>query len=226
MSDNHRIHIMAKTKQITQDQIVDWYMEEQLTADHVSQSIYAFAHKHEFSESEFYKHFNSFEQLEKEIFALFCSKSLELLAASKEYDQSQSKHKLLGFYFTFFEFLTANRSYVVLKLNGQGNHLGTLKVLSGLRQTFLTFAKSLALEPIDFKNETVNRVRDRGVAESLWVQLLMTIKFWLEDESKGFEKTDLFIEKSIKAQFELMDIAPMQSVFDLAKFLWKEKKMA
>lgn len=47
----------------------------------------------------------------------------------------------------------------------------------------------------------------------------------MDDRSKGFEKTDIFIEKSIKAQFDLIDTAPVQSVFDLAKFLWKENAM-
>ncbi len=52
------------------------------------------------------------------------------------------------------------------------------------------------------------------------------MKFWMDDRSKGFEKTDVFIEKSIKAQFDLIDTAPVHSVFDLAKFLWKENAMA
>ena len=229
---------MVKKKNITQDQIVEWYMEEQLTAHHGSKSIYAFAQNNGFEEAQFYEHFNSFDQLEKEIFAMFCVKSLEMLHATEAFAQEPSKHKLLSFYFTFFEMLTANRSYVVLKLKDQCNQLDALKVMTELRKIFLEFARSLALEPIDFKHQKINKIRDKGIAESLWIQLVMTIKFWLEDDSKGFEKTDLFIEKSIKAQFDLMDIAPLQSVFDLvdiaplqsvidlAKFLWKEKKMS
>jgi hypothetical protein len=51
----------------------------------------------------------------------------------------------------------------------------------------------------------------------------MTIKFWLDDNSKGFEKTDIFIEKSVNASFDILDTTPLKSVIDFGKFLFKEK---
>jgi hypothetical protein len=45
----------------------------------------------------------------------------------------------------------------------------------------------------------------------------------LDDESPTFEKTDLYIEKSVKATFELMNIAPIDSLIDFGKFIFKEK---
>jgi hypothetical protein len=45
----------------------------------------------------------------------------------------------------------------------------------------------------------------------------------LEDESPAFEKTDIYIEKSVKATFELMNIAPIDSIIDFGKFIFKEK---
>jgi hypothetical protein len=51
----------------------------------------------------------------------------------------------------------------------------------------------------------------------------MTLKFWLDDSSPAFEKTDIYIEKSVKATFELMNIAPIDSLIDFGKFLFKEK---
>jgi hypothetical protein len=52
---------------------------------------------------------------------------------------------------------------------------------------------------------------------------MLTLKFWLDDTSKSFEKTDIFIEKSINASFDLINISPLKSVVDLGKFLIKEK---
>jgi hypothetical protein len=49
------------------------------------------------------------------------------------------------------------------------------------------------------------------------------MKFWLDDSSPAFEKTDIYIEKSIKATFELMNIAPIDSLIDFGKFIYKEK---
>ena len=44
-----------------------------------------------------------------------------------------------------------------------------------------------------------------------------------DDDSADFEKTDLFIEKSIAASFELAHTKPLKSVVDFGKFLFKEK---
>ena len=45
----------------------------------------------------------------------------------------------------------------------------------------------------------------------------------MEDESPAFEKTDIYIEKSVKATFELMNMAPLESIIDFGKFIFKEK---
>jgi hypothetical protein len=49
------------------------------------------------------------------------------------------------------------------------------------------------------------------------------MRFWLDDSSASFEKTDIFIEKAVNASFDLIDIKPLKTVIDLGKFLFKEK---
>ena len=51
----------------------------------------------------------------------------------------------------------------------------------------------------------------------------MTIKFWIDDTSKAFEKTDVFIEKSVNTSFDLIDTTPLKSLIDFGKFIYKEK---
>lgn len=222
---NNRYHeiIMAKKTNITAKRLIEMYMDDILMNGESSQSVYAFAKKNNFDESAFYEHFNSFEMLEKSIFKVFCSNTIEMLEATEEYNSYDSKHKLLSFYYTFFELLTANRSYVFLRLKQNKDKLQSLRLLGKLREEFIYFVRGLGIQPVDFKNEKINKVQDKGIEESAWVQLLLTMKFWLEDESPAFEKTDMFIEKSIKAQFDLMDITPIKSVLDFAKFIWHEK---
>jgi ubiquinone biosynthesis protein COQ9 len=53
--------------------------------------------------------------------------------------------------------------------------------------------------------------------------LVSAIEFWKKDTSPSFEKTDIFIEKTIDTGFELMDNEPLRKVVDLGKFLFKEK---
>lgn len=214
---------MAAKKQVNADKLIGWYMDEVLS-DERSETVYAFSKKYNFEEQEFYSYFNSFDGLEKAIFAVFCSKTVSLLMKNDAYVSYDAKGKLLSFYYTFFELLTANRSYVYHSLKENSNMLASLSLLTKLKEEFTTYVKTeVYTEGFDFKNKTANKLRDKGVEEAAWLHLLFTLKFWLEDSSPNFEKTDLFIEKSVKASFDIRDTTPLESVFDFAKFLWKEK---
>ena len=136
---------------------------------------------------------------------------------------SSNKDKLLSLYYTFFENLTANRSYVVYALSESSNKLENLKKLKGLRSKFLDYIDELDIEVLQIKNKQLEQIKDSVVQETYWIQLMLTLKFWLDDTSTSFEKTDIFIEKSINASFDLINISPLKSVVDLGKFLIKEK---
>ena len=63
------------------------------------------------------------ESIEKEIFKMFLEKTIELLKKDKDYETYDMKSKMLSFYFTFFELLSANRSYVTMILKQHRNEL-------------------------------------------------------------------------------------------------------
>ena len=214
---------MSKKNTPTQNSLIKLYMAYVLEHNHAPKSVYAFAKSNGFEESEFYTFFASFDSLETTIFSLFFTNTLETLESSKDYPTYDSRNQLLSFYFTFFENLTANRSYVVYALNENCNKLENLKKLKGLRSKFLDYIDRLDIEVLQIKNKQLELLKDGIVQESYWVQLMMTLKFWLDDTSTSFDKTDIFIEKSINASFDLISISPLKSVVDLGKFLFKEK---
>ena len=214
---------MAKKTKINKENLVALYMDAVLDHNEVPQSVYSFAKMNHFEESEFYRFFGSFEALEAAIYELFFEKTMKTLEKSKEYKDYDAMNQLLSFYFTFFGNLTANRSYVSKSLQMAMGGLNQMKKLKTLRQKFLNFIDELDLGVIDIKNKRIDDIKDSVVNESYWIQMLVTLKFWLDDDSADFEKTDLFIEKSIAASFELANTKPLKSVVDFGKFLFKEK---
>jgi len=214
---------MAKKTKINKENLVALYMDAVLDYNEVPQSVYSFAKMNHFEESEFYRFFGSFEALEAAIYELFFEKTMKTLEKSKEYKDYDAMNQLLSFYFTFFGNLTANRSYVSKSLQMEMGGLNQMKKLKTLRQKFLNFIDELDLGVIDIKNKRIDDIKDSVVNESYWIQMLVTLKFWLDDDSADFEKTDLFIEKSIAASFELANTKPLKSVVDFGKFLFKEK---
>ena len=214
---------MAKKKNITKSDIISWYMEYVLEHSKQPNSVFSFAKQHNFEESLFYQHFGSFEAVEKGIFRAFFDNTLIPLEKSEGYEAFDARNKLLSFYYTFFENLTANRSYVVHVLVGKKNQLKSLYTLSELKVSFSEYIENLNIETLDLKEERLEKIQNRGIKETAWIQLLITMKFWLDDTSPSFEKTDIFIEKSVKASFDLIDTTPLKSLIDLGKFLFKEK---
>ncbi len=216
---------MAKKKVTTEKDIIKAYMKYTLDKGVHPASVYAFAQHMGIKESDFYKYFGSFEKTERAIFTAFFNNALSLLEKNEEYQGFDAKNKLISFYYTFFEVLKANRSYVVFALNKEKLKPMHPAALSDLKNLFTAFIEDIGIETIDFKQEKLEKAKKNGIKEWSWAQFLFILKFWLEDGSADFEKTDVLIEKSVSTGFVLLDAATLSSVFDLGKFLYKEKIM-
>ncbi|OHT44345.1 TetR family transcriptional regulator C-terminal domain-containing protein [Flavobacterium tructae] len=213
----------TKNKAITREDIVSKYMDEVLEKGQKPKSVYHFAKENGFTEAEFYAFFGTLEGLEKEIFRLFFANTVDLLHKNADYHEYDMKNKMLSFYYTFFEILTANRSYVLQSLKIDRNPLKNLVQLTSLREAFKEYVSEILTDDYRLEQEKFQKFQEKALQESAWLQLMMTIKFWMEDSSAAFEKTDIFIEKSVNASFELMNVAPMNHLIDFGKFLFKEK---
>ena len=215
--------MMAKKKSISSSDIIDNYMNYVLEHDAQPKSVQSFSKANNFEEINFYQHFANFEVLEQSIFKVFFDNAHDILTKSEDYLSFSYRDKLLSFYYTFFEILTANRSYVVHALEHNKNSLKRMRSLIKLKQRFTLYIEHLNIPLYEVKQETLEKVQNKSLKESAWLQMLFTIKFWLDDTSPSFEKTDIFIEKAVNTSFDLIDIKPLKSIIDLGKFLYKEK---
>ncbi len=213
----------TKKSIITREKIISLYMNYRLENDNKPKSVYQFAKTNGFDETEFYSFFGTLESVEKEIFKTFLDKTIELIQKDTNYEAYDMKSKMLSFYFTFFELLSSNRSYVVLVLNEHKNQLKNLMQVTVLRVGFRNYISDIITDEVRTQNEKFQNFQEKAIQETAWIQFLLTMKFWLDDESAAFEKTDIYIEKSVKATFELLNVAPLDSLIDFGKFIFKEK---
>ncbi|WP_424494578.1 TetR family transcriptional regulator C-terminal domain-containing protein [Salinimicrobium sp. GXAS 041] len=213
----------GESANLDKEKLISLYMEYVLEHDAAPNTIYKFCKDNKISEEEFYNFFGSFEGLKKGIWSRFFDHSLEVIQKSPDYNSFHTREKLLTFYFTFFEVLTANRSYVLFTLQEENQPLRNLEQLKVLRKKMKSYASQLIREDNEEKSAKFLKNSEMIFSEAAWVQLLFLIKFWRDDNSPRFERTDVAIEKSVNTAFDLLDNSPLERVLDLGKFLWKEK---
>lgn len=218
--------IKSSTQKNRKAQIISWYMESVLTNEKKPTSVFKFSKDHGITEVDFYESFGSFEGLQMEIWNSFYYETIRLAHQDEAYSEFSSKEKMLTFFFTFFEILTLNRSYILFIAQDNKDWNKNLAQLKELRSLVKEFSNDISADDDLENNESKIRSTSRKLfSEGVWVQMLILIKYWLEDSSASFEKTDIAIEKSVRVIFDVFDTTAFESVVDFGKFLWKESNL-
>lgn len=212
----------SKKKIVDDASIISAYMNQVLIQNEEPKNVFIFCKDNGIDETDFYTFFGSIDALKQEIWVAFFENVQTTIQNDASYETYSDKNKLLTLYFSLFELLTLNRSYILFSLKENKDGLKNLKTLKSFRTHFKSFIASI-IESNDTGSDKLKRVSKPIFQEGAWVQFLFLLKFWMDDTSKGFEKTDVLIEKSVNTVVDLLDTKPLESLFDLGKFLWKEK---
>ena len=210
----------AKAKKISKESIVTMFMDYVLEHEEVPKSVYKFCKVNSIQESDFYIHFGSISTLQKGIWTTFFDNSSNVMMKNEEYQDFSNRDKMLTFFYTFFEVLTLNRSYVLFALEQSNNTLKNMEQLKGLRRNIKEFAKGLIVAGNE--NKKITKHNPQFFSEGAWLQFMFLLNFWKSDDSAGFEKTDVAIEKSVNTIFDVFDNTPLDNILDFGKFLYKE----
>ena len=211
-----------KATLVDKQTIISRYMDYVLEHETYPKSVYKFCKEIKIKEEEFYKFFGSIEKLKTSIWSEFYNNATGVMYANKEYDSYSNREKMLTFFYTFFELLTMNRSFVLFDLKENTEGFKNLQKLGDLRKDVRSFATKLIEEENQDKQLRIMKRPVFLFAEGAWIQTVFLLKFWLDDDSAEFEKTDMAIEKSVNTIFDVFDNTPLESVVDFGKFLWKE----
>ncbi len=212
----------TKTKKITKESILTMYMDYVLENEKVPKTVYKFCKINGLEESEFYVHFGSIDAMQSGIWNSFFTNTLSVMKKNKEYEDFANRDKMLTFFYTFFEVLTLNRSYVLFVMAHAENPMKNMEQVKGLRKHIKGFAKELIVAGNANKNLKITKHNPQLFSEGAWLQFMFLLNFWKNDDSPSFEKTDVAIEKSVNTIFDLFDNTPLENLLDFGKFLYKE----
>lgn len=214
----------SATKKPTSAEMRQQYMEYVLENGKAPASFFFFAKVLKAKEEDLYQHYNSFLAIEKDIWRTFFDNTVAAMESEKVFEEYSVREKFLSFYYTLIEQLKSNRSYVTWQIDSRKKPELTPYYLKSFKSEFLNWANKLIIEGKD-TDEIANRpfISDR-YAEAIWLQTMFVIGFWCKDESAQFEKTDAAIEKAVNVAFDLMGRGAVDSILDLAKFLYQSKR--
>ena len=204
--------------------IIKAYMEYVLTEGHAPASVFLFTKENKWKEDVFYQHFASFKALEKVIWLSFFEETVEKLHQEELYQGYSSREKMLAFYYTFIEVLKQQRSYVIMVLGQWKKSELVPPFLKSLKTAYIQYAHDVLNEGMASEEVVDRPYITKRYADGLWVQLLFILKFWVDDESTAFERTDTAIEKAVNFAFDLMGKSLLDSAIDFAKFLYQSRQ--
>lgn len=181
-------------------------------------SVARFCKELRITEAIFYKHFPSLHAVEKAFWRHWITEVTSAVEGGKDWEEFTARERYLAFLFALTQSAAARRSLLLERFHDI-SPISHPAALEGMRSEFLEFARRL----VDRGMESGEIAERRGLTTLypgiLYVHLRWVIDQWLKDESKEFERTDSFIEKTVALAFDLFRSQALDSAADLIRFL-------
>lgn len=204
--------------------LIQEYIHYTLEHNNTPQSVYLFAKSVGISEQEFYNHFSGLETLEGEIYQTWFEEAMNKCTTSSPWNDYSAREKVLAVFYTFIETLKPNRSFVKFLKERDFKSLPKWPAyLNGLHHSFMNHVKPILNDGIASTEIAERKYIDTKYADGLWLNFLFVLKFWIDDTSPAFEKTDAAIEKSVNLAVDLMGKSALDAALDFGKFLFQNK---
>jgi len=213
---------------MNKDKIRKEYIDYVLEHGTQPQSVFAFCKKLKIKEADFYDDFPSFAQIESEVWKSMFREALTEAESEDIYQTYSAREKMLAVLYTWIEVLKKNRSYILKAYESLEKpvYMKRNVQFTDFKFSFYDFANEILLEAREnqeLENRPIPQLMKR-YPDLFWAKTLYILDFWVNDVSKSFEKTDTMIEKSVNTVFDLLARSPIDSLLDLGKFIFQNRK--
>lgn len=204
--------------------ILDGFKNHVLEHGDLPKSVFKFAKDLKMKEEDFYTYFTSFDAIKSTVLVDIFDETLAQIEAQGVFEEYSAREKFLSFLFTWIEELKKNRSYLLSLYESKAKSFINLpKEASEFKEKFKAFANEIILEGKETEEIASRPIISDRYDEALWIQVGFVFRYWLDDRSPRFEKTDAAIEKSVNLGFDLMGQSALDSFLDFAKFMYQSK---
>lgn len=202
------------------EKIREKFMESFLEDGEAPKTVQAFCKKWKIKVADFQAHYSDLEDLAADIPAAVLRELSESLLEQELFRNYGLREKLLAFYFSAFEKYAENRDYYLLVNKNHKDLPQMFQAMKRSRTAFINFIEPM-LRQAEANSEIPSRkFISKGYKEILWADFMFVFQFWLKDNSKGFERTDAFIEKTLNLAMNVLEQNTLDQLIDLGKFMF------
>jgi hypothetical protein len=166
--------------------------------------------------------YSNLSLLVAEIWKGYAEQTLENCATDPSFETYTAREKMLAYCYTLLEVMRADRDMIQLQWQQLPNLLRD-KAYKGFFEEFQSFTSVLLEEGIQRGEIQSRPILSRSYPGLFQLAIVGVIGFWLRDESEQTEQTDVAIEKIVHLVFDTIAPGAVDSAFDLAQFLIKQR---
>ncbi len=208
----------TKTKETSlETRILELYKQLTIEGKIRSISVYTFCKQLNISEADFYQHFASLDAVGRKIWGAYAEEVITALKGSESFSQYTAREKILAYLYTFFENAVKDRSFIEKTYT-------SFSLLRTYQRRFRSYMMEVIQEGV-ISDEIKSRHLEGLYLDVLWGVHWGLIRFWLHDESEGFEETTKAIETYLRVPLELMGQNVLDSAFEAIKFTLNQLKL-
>lgn len=207
----------------TREKIVAAYKKSVLSSGSPPVSVYSFCMENGLKEEDFYSNFGSFQGLERTIWKDLMDATISRLTRDKAFRGFSAREKVLALFYTLMEELVKDRSYTVFQLNTLSKLDIVPAFLRDFRESYMGFMSSIISEGQESGEVAKRPYLDNRYPQLFWIYLLQFLQYWKDDDSLTFEKTDAYVEKSVRLGFDLIGRGALDSAVDFARFMLQSR---
>ncbi|OWY19553.1 hypothetical protein C7N43_12405 [Sphingobacteriales bacterium UPWRP_1] len=187
-------------------------------------TLYRFAHTMGIAAETIQAHFTTATAIEQSIWSDFFDQTLEQLDANGDvYQNYSAREKMLAFFYTLEEVLKQHDNFILATYPNGWLSFGQPDCLELFKTKFKAFANQLITQGLDTQEIEWRAVLTGRYADIIWLEVPAIIRFWMNDHSDNYEKTDSLIEKTVNFTFDMMGRTVFDSGTELLKFLFVER---
>src|SRR5688572_8792828 len=176
----------------------DFYIKEGRLPRHEAE----FTHSAGLDEKDMYGAYSSLSVIDRQLFRNWAEETITACNTDPSFSSYGVREKMLALCFTLLETLKPHRSLIkTIEKKYRGFNNAAIK---GMQQPMQDFFQALVVEGTTNGEIVARPLIGPRYKQVLWTAVVIILKYWLQDESNHFEKSDIAVEKTVHLAMDLM----------------------